>query len=132
GTLGGSNTVTAAAGATFTGASNTMIFAGRSLNLGGTTSTWSGGTITIDNDSVLTNNFSSTFTATGNNSIQRSSSVGTATFVNQGTFRKDTGTGTTTLGGAITFTNSGSVEVVTGTLAIGSNLSNSGTVTAAS
>ena len=43
--------------------------------------------------------------------MQRSSSVGTATFANAGTFRKQTGTGTTTIGGSITFNNSGTVDV---------------------
>ena len=58
----------------------------------------------------------SVFIATGDNTLQRNTSGGTAAFTNAGTFRKQTGTGLTTINGGVTFTNSGTVDVQSGTI----------------
>ena len=77
-----------------------MYLNGGNLTISGT-STWSGGTIYIDNSSTFTN-ASGTFSATTNDSIIRFiSSNGTATFSNAGTFVKKTATGTTTIGSGV-------------------------------
>ena len=126
GTFIGPNTVTADFGASITGATAPQYLNGGSLTL--SDSTWSGGTILIDNGSILTNS-SSLLEATGDNAINRNSFIGTATFLNAGYFVKSNGTGTTSIGNQVTFTNSGTVDVRSGTLAINSALTNTGTVT---
>src|SRR5206468_3160925 len=114
---------------TLTGASANMRLDGRNLTLGGTASTWSGGSINIDNGSTLTNALGSVLTATDNNLIGRFSFVGTAAFVNAGTFVKTTGVGNTSVSAAVTFTNTGTINVQTGSLNAAGGLTNTGTVT---
>ena len=130
GTFAGTSNIFANAGASITGSTTTTYLAGGSLTLGGTSSTWSGGTILIDNGSVLTNAAGSVFTAAGDNSLQRSSFTGTATFVNAGTFRKQSSSGTTLIDAKVTFINSGTVDVQPGgTLALAGGGSSSGAFT---
>ena len=131
GTFAGTTSIFANGGASITGATTTQYLNGGSLTLGGTSSTWSGGTIYIDNGSVLTNALGSVFAATGDNALQRNSVAGTATFVNAGIFRKQTGAGTTTIGANVTFTNSGTVDVQTGLLSFDGGGSSNGAFTIA-
>lgn len=116
-TLGGTGTVNAYVGITFSGAGNKILIA-RTLNNGNgvaaATATWSAGNIFLDNSAILNNNTNAIFTATGNNSIGANISPG-------GTFNKTGGTGATDLG--ITFNNTGTVNVDTGILYIASGTS---------
>ena len=124
-TLSGSGNVAANGGSTFT-ASSTSTVNGRSLILGGA-STWSSGNINLGNGGVLTNAAGGTLTATSDN-VLTNNLGGTGAFVNNGTFVKQTGIGNTTFINGVTFTNTGSVNVQTGTLAVASGIANSGTV----
>jgi hypothetical protein len=113
----GSSSTVANGGATITGATGSLRLDGGGLTPGGAASTWSSGTIQLNNGGSLTNAVGSVLTATGNDSITRLSS-GAVSFTNNGTFRKQGGTGTTTIGPNVSFTNTGTVDVQTGTLNI--------------
>jgi hypothetical protein len=134
GTLGGSNVVTVGSAMSWTGGSmsgtgRTVISPGatltianpsfltistRTLENGGTT-VWTGaGNINLD-AAVITNRVGALFNA------QNSSPIifggGTPRFDNAGTFRKSGSTGTTAIGGSVSFTNYGTVDIQTGVLA---------------
>ncbi|MFO0807695.1 MAG: hypothetical protein U0746_03650 [Gemmataceae bacterium] len=115
GAFTGGGATAANGGATITGTTAPLLLDGRGLTLGGAASTWSSGTVRLNNGGSLTNAVGSVLTATGNDAITRLS-AGAATFVNNGTFRKQGGTGTTTVGPAVAFINGGTVDVRTGTL----------------
>jgi hypothetical protein len=126
GTITGTGgTITAAAGVTFVGLGADNILDGRNLTLGGGTSTWSslGARIILSNGPVLTNAAASTFVATGDANIF--ADIGGGSFVNSGTFRKQTGTGTTAIGsisiGTLAFTNGGTLEAASGILLVSNN-----------
>jgi RHS repeat-associated protein len=95
-----------------TGTGEKRLSQSRVLNNGGT-ATWSGGLVRLLNTSVINN--LGTWDDMIDGSIVGSLSVGT--FVNSGTFVKSAGSGTTTVG--IPFTNSGIVDVRSGTLNVG-------------
>jgi large repetitive protein len=124
----GSNTITVDGSGLISGATANQYLNGGSLTLAAGTTTWSGGAILIDNGSVLTNTANSVFNATGNNAISRNSGAATASFVNAGIFRKRSGAGATTIGNNVTFTNSGTIDVQTGTLLLANSLANTGTI----
>ena len=76
---------------------------------------WTGsGALDLNDGAVLTNNSAGLFNAQNNATIAASS--GTGSFVNAGTFRKSSSTGTTSFGTAVTLTNTGTVDVQSGTL----------------
>ena len=81
------------------------------------------GSATIDNVA------GATFDDQTDNTIN-STNLGTNLFINDGTFRKSAGTGTTTI--AVTFNNTGAVEVDSGTLALNSGGTSSGNIAMAS
>ncbi|MGE3847942.1 MAG: beta strand repeat-containing protein, partial [Gammaproteobacteria bacterium] len=105
------------------GAGTFILDAGRILRNEGTL-TWSGGTLALNSTfgpgaGDIENAAGAVFEATGNNILQASNvgggDIGTdASFSNAGTFRKTTGTGTTTIG--VAFNNTGTVDVQSGTL----------------
>jgi hypothetical protein len=97
---------------TISGTDPKSISDGASVNLTGTT-TWAEGTLQTGGGAIITNAVEASFTATGNNLLQKNIS-GTATFINDGLFTKSTGTGTTTIEAG--FENSGTVNVNSGTL----------------
>lgn len=73
--------------------------------------THASGTLNLNTGTALTNQSGRTWTATGNNEI-----AGTGTFTNAGTLIKNGGTGTSTI--SVGFTNTGALDVRTGTLAL--------------
>jgi hypothetical protein len=129
GAFTGGSSIVANGGATITGTTASLRLDGGGLTLGGAASTWSSGAIQLNNGGSLTNAVGSVMTATGNDSITRLSS-GAVSFTNNGTFRKQGSTGTTTIGPNVSFTNTGTVDVQTGALNIGPNaaFTNTGTV----
>lgn len=96
-----------------------------SLSDGVTThaSTWSGGAITLSGGGTVTNKADSTLTMTFDGSVNAGS--GSGTFVNEGAFIKNGGTGNATIG--TSFTNSGSVQLDSGTLALSGSSTHTGT-----
>jgi hypothetical protein len=117
GTFGPGADVRASGGATLTGTTGTgtMRLDAATLTLGGS-SIWSGGKIFLQNGSALTVAPGGTLVANGNYVIDRG--VGTAGFVvaTGGVFRKQGGTGTTSVN--VPLANAGSVEVNTGSLQV--------------
>jgi hypothetical protein len=127
GTLGPGADVRPTVTATLAGGTAGLPLNGGNLTLGGP-STWSAGTIFVDGGSVLTVGAGGVLTATGDNTISRATGLGTAGLVvaTGGTFRKQGGTGVTTV--SVPLTNTGAVEVNTGTLAVDNFLPNAGAV----
>ncbi len=80
---------------------------------------------------VISNLLSGTFEVWGDGSIDRSSYAGSYTFYNLGTFRKSGGAGLTRIV-ALPFVNSGTIEVLTGTLVLSSGGSLGGNIVATS
>ncbi|MBI3851712.1 MAG: hypothetical protein HY298_15770 [Verrucomicrobia bacterium] len=144
GTLDGSGTVTIATainwtGGTMSGSGRTIIRAGVALNaalpsLGflnsrtlenGGTVLWTGaGNIGLNSGAVITNRAGALFHV---QSAAFLSSGGTGgRFDNAGTFRKSANSGTTTVVSGVSFNNSGTVEIQTGTLDLGGGGTHSG------
>src|SRR5207244_3201242 len=122
---------------------STMIWTGGAMNGSGRTIIPASATLTIANPSFLTinnrtlDNQGTTFwTGTGNINLnaavitnrsgalfnlQNAASIffvgGSPRFENAGTFRKSVSTGTTTIGGSVSFTNYGTVDIQSGVLA---------------
>jgi hypothetical protein len=132
-------------GGTMTGTGSTAIAAGATLALSGNaakqlgtrvlsnagTVTWTGaGTLLLSSGAVINNLAGALFEVQNDTSIAYYSGE-RPTFTNAGTFRKTVGTGTTTIVSAVTFNNSGTVEVLSGTLAIAAGGSSSGVFTVA-
>jgi hypothetical protein len=132
---------------TLTNASNTFIISGTERKvLGGDGVLTNNGTITqMGNASVrfnmalynssaaiLNNQAGAVYDLQGDSGLEQGdhegyyANQGRGTFNNAGTFRKSGGTGTSSISGAIAFNNTGTVEVTSGTLAIGSGTSTDG------
>jgi hypothetical protein len=128
GVQSGSGSMTISSSATFTlnSSSSALTLSGRTVNNAGTAN-WTGSGALQLNAGASWNN-SGLFNAQNNASITTSSS---ATFSNSGTFRKSVGTGSTTFGSGASFTNTGQVDLQTGTLSLGAG-SSSGTMSLAS
>ncbi len=134
GTMAGSGTTRLLGTSTLTSVS---LDAGRILRNEGT-ATWSGtGTLELNSTSGggagrIDNIAGATFEATGNGTVRAltfsdvNSLAGFPAFNNAGTFRKTTGTGTTSVQTA--FNNTGTVELDNGTLALSGGGSQSGTL----
>jgi hypothetical protein len=108
-------------GALAIGGTSTKTASNRTLNLGdGLTpaqASWTQGMILLNNSSVFNNRPLSTFETSFDGSI--TVTVGAGTFNNQGTFTKSGGTGTTTIGSSVSFSNAGVAKVSKGTLSLG-------------
>jgi fibronectin-binding autotransporter adhesin len=115
GSTGIVGTIVANGPASLTGANGTMTMAGGQLTLNGG-ATWSGGGMSMQASSI-TIPAGATFAITGNNALQTGTSLG-GSINNAGVLRKQGGTGTTTLGSQTTLNNSGTLEVLSGTLAL--------------
>ncbi len=105
------------------GDASKYLYQGSLTNAG--TATWTGRGDLVLNNSVWTNLAGATFDAQNDANIR-----GAGAFTNEGTFRKSAGTGTTTIGAGFTapfgegiaFTNTGIVQVQTGTLSVAAGL----------
>ncbi|MDZ4401665.1 PEP-CTERM sorting domain-containing protein [Prosthecobacter sp.] len=108
-------TVNANAGVVFSGTDTKHIRNDRVLNMSGT-STWSAGNIAlfVGASTAINNLAGGTFTATADGTLGSQGA-----FSNSGTFAKNGGTGSTIIGGGVTFSNTGTVHVATGTLSMG-------------
>lgn len=115
GTVSGFGGLSLLAGSTSTFAMGTATLAVDGTGLGNAgAATWTSGTLDLRNGAVFTNAGGGTFTTSADLSL--ASTTGNGSFVNQGTFTKSGGTGSTTVGAA--FTNGGgTLNVNAGTLA---------------
>ncbi len=122
GTIQGSGTTTVAPGATLSMSGSQTLIGSTLLNQGN--GTWSGsGTLTLHSDGTFTNNGS--LTATGDGTIAR---FNNGYFNNNGLFEKNGGAGTTSISDVTTFTNTGTVRLTTGNLAISGGFNQQGLV----
>jgi hypothetical protein len=116
GTLSGLGTFNANGGITVSGSDGKRLD-GRTFNNPGTF-TWSGtGNIDGGNDAVFNNLPGAVFDVQTNQTLG-----GGILFINAGTFRKSAGTGTTTINAL--FTNTGTLDVESGTVRLGSAFTN--------
>ena len=128
GTLTGSGKATIADVLMLVGASgNGKYLDGRTLDNRGTT-TWNGSTFGLANGAIFNNALGATFIAQNDGVMTRGYPI--PTFNNAGAFRKVGGTGVTEFGQVI-FNNSGTVEVLTGTLRLSGGGTASGSFTGA-
>jgi hypothetical protein len=129
GTMSGSGRTVVESGGSFALANPSTVFLNaRTLENGGTV-LWTGtGTISMNNG-VITNRGGALFHA--QNAATLVANGGSPRFDNTGTFRKSVNTGTLTVQNGVTFTNSGMVEIQTGTLRLGGGGSATGTFDAA-
>jgi hypothetical protein len=138
-TLYGASTWTAG---TMSGSGQTVIAPGGSLNIpnAGTLSllrplenagtvVWTGvGILNADFGAVITNRTGALFEVQNNGLFYWNASATAPRFDNAGTFRKTTGTGTTTFNGGFPFNNYNAVEIQSGTLLCSSLFVNNGNV----
>ena len=125
---GNSISVNANGGVTFPGGGLPILDAG-ALFIRGTTSTWSGGNITLQNGAILTNSFGSTLTASGNGTINLGGTSTLTSINNSGTFIKAGGTDMTAVMPPVT--NNGVFAAATGLLTTNGIFTNNGTLLAA-
>ncbi|HEU4886888.1 MAG TPA: IPT/TIG domain-containing protein [Thermoanaerobaculia bacterium] len=114
-TSGASVTIPAAGALNISGTGTKTLQEGFTLNIAGIAN-WSGGTIHLNgyNTAVLNIQSGGVFNAQSDNSITNSYYSGT--IVNNGTFRKSGGAGTTAIGSGVPFSNAGRIDVLSGTL----------------
>jgi PEP-CTERM motif len=124
GTFTGSWTINS--GSTLTALSSSKLLSSANFNNNGTVN-WQDGDIFIGSASQLVNN--GTITATGDNNI---SNLGGAAsnVINNGLIEKTSGTGTTTLSSSTStiFDNNGTINVLSGTIALPTAFTNDGTL----
>ncbi|MBI3421978.1 MAG: SBBP repeat-containing protein [Acidobacteria bacterium] len=108
GTMSGSGVTDATGGLVLSGGGKSL--SGRTLNNVGL-ATWTAGDLNFGSSAVLNNLVGATFDAQNNLNMLGG---GNGTFNNAGLFKKSTGTGTT--GVFVTFNNTGSVQLLSGTL----------------
>jgi len=125
GTISGASRLFANGGLTLSG--STKVLTGRMLVNAGA-ATWSAGQINFASGAVLSNAASGTFDCTFDGNMANSGGTGQAV-ANAGLFRKIAGAAATTINSPITFNNSGTVEVQSGTLALNSGGTNTGNFT---
>jgi len=127
---GGSLTIASAATMNVTG-SGTRYIDGGTLNNDGTVN-WSGGNnLSVYNSGVINNHASGLFSVKNDQIIYQHCCAGGQAFNNAGTFRKSVATNTTTIQ-SNGFTNSGTVDVQSGTLSFTSGGTSTAIVNAAS
>lgn len=124
-TLTGAGTINANGGANFNGNGDKDISGGRVLTLGGS-SAWTAGRIRMNN-ATINNTATGTFTTNFDGTMDYFSSPG-GSFNNAGIFTKSGGTGETIIRGLITFNNTGTLNVNSGTLTLQGPSNHSGTV----
>jgi uncharacterized repeat protein (TIGR01451 family) len=126
------NTVAVASGATLNiSGTGTRYINGGTLNNSGTAN-WSGGNnLSIYNSGVINNLAAGLFVATSDQLIYQSCCGAAQAFNNAGTFRKSAGTSATTIDGN-GFNNSGTLDVQSGTVTLGSGGTSTGIFNAAS
>ncbi|HLJ95648.1 MAG TPA: hypothetical protein VKU02_20900 [Gemmataceae bacterium] len=120
GTITGSGTVNASGGLSISGDSNKTLD-GRTLNDSGS-GTWTGTGNLIIGDGAILYLFNAAALDIQNDQTITNTLGGSATVDNTGLLRKSGGTGTTTIG--VPFTNTGTVQVVNGTLRLTGPFSN--------
>jgi hypothetical protein len=120
--------VAANGGGSLTGATGAMTIDAGVFTVGGGTLNWSAGTLTENGNATLTISPGGTLLATGDNNLTVAGG-GTQTFTNGGVFRKEGGSGITSV--SVPTSNGSLVEVLTGTLTFSAGLTNSGTVSVA-
>ena len=86
---------------------------------------WQNGTLFLSNGSQITNN--GIVTIEGNNSINPNGGAASS-FVNNGLIEKTAGGGVTSISSSIGFDNQGTVNVLSGTIALPTNFANDGTL----
>ena len=96
----------------------------RTLENGGTTLWIGAGTFIMNSGAVLTNRAGALVDV--QNAAAFVANVGSSRIENAGTFRKSGSTGTTTVPSGVSFNNSGTVEIQTGTLSLGGGGAHSG------
>jgi len=145
GTLSGSNVVTVASqmnwtGGAMSGSGRTIIPPGATLNAAlpnfgslntrtlenGGSVLLSTGFLAVTGGGVITNRPGATFRVEADSGLGGGAANGR--FDNAGAFRKATGTGTTAIASGLTFNNSGTVEIQTGTLLCSGSFNNNGAV----
>jgi uncharacterized repeat protein (TIGR01451 family) len=127
GTFTGSASLNLAPTGTLTigGASTKTITTLFQLVIGGTVN-WTGGTILVNDSSLLNIQSGATFNAQSDNAI--TNNFGNGTITNAGTFRKTGGAGTTTVTSGVPFTTSGRVELTSGAIDIEKHILTAGAV----
>jgi hypothetical protein len=127
GTMAGSGRTIVEPGATLlVPGANSLSLNARTLDNSGTV-LWTGaGGISINSGAVITNRAGALFHV--ENAPLFSSSAGANRFDNAGVFRKSAHSGTATIGGGVSFNNSGTVEIQTGTLQLGGGGTHSGSM----
>jgi hypothetical protein len=114
GTMSGSGLTVANGGLALSGPANKVLSQRTITNTA--TATWTDtGNFVLGGGATFINQAGATFDIQ-NNAVLGYGAGTAPRFNNAGTFRKSAGTGTTTLGGSVVFTNTGTVEVRTGTL----------------
>jgi Tol biopolymer transport system component len=87
---------------------------------------WNAGLLTLRNSSSVTNDAGRLWDVQGDFTIT-SDGNGSPSFANNGTLRKSAGTGQLTLAGTVAYSNSGTLDLQTGTIGVGpAQLANSG------
>jgi fibronectin-binding autotransporter adhesin len=129
GTFSGGETISAIGGAAFAGGASGTVLDAATLNLGGSSSTWSGGTITLQNGSTLNNLSGSVLTNSGNGTLAVAVGTAAPVFNNSGAFIKSGGGTMTTV--ATPVNNIGVFEAVSGVLQTTGSFTNNGTLLAA-
>jgi hypothetical protein len=120
GTMSGSGRTVANGGMAVSGPAGKTLD-GRALDNAGT-ATWTGGDIAMANGAVFNNLPGGTWDAQGDAGFVWNLVGVTPALNNAGTFRKSAGTGTTTV--AVTFSNTGTVDVQTGTINLAGSFAN--------
>jgi hypothetical protein len=127
GTISGAINVQAAGGATIAPSTGqTVTLDTGTLNLGGPSSTWSTGNITLLNGATFAVSSADAFTASGDGQLIAGPGGAASAFTNAGLFIKSGGAGTTTVGPATQ--NNGVIQGQTGVLQFTGQVTNSGTL----
>ena len=128
GTMGGGGRTIIASGATLDVAIVSGGLNNRVLENAGSVLVSNTGVFGVIGGAVITNRAGALFDLENENASGFGGAIANGRFDNVGTFRKPSGTGTTTIASGLAFNNSGTVEIQTGTLLCGGSFNNNGTV----
>ncbi len=109
---GGSVTIASGTTSTISTATTKVLQNSFTLNVAGTLN-WTGGTILVNTSSLLNIQSGGVFDSKSDDVITQNSGAGSIT--NAGTFRKSAGTGTTTIGVNVPFSNNARIDITSGT-----------------
>ncbi len=123
GTFAGSWNLTSGSTLTAQSGSNKFLNGANFSNPG--TVNWRDGTLFLQNGSQIVNN--GTIAITSNNSINNNGGAASS-FTNNGLIQKTAGTGTSTLANGIALDNNGTINVLSGTIALPAAFNNDGTL----